>query len=115
MKEYVSNVKFILNNYSNGVLMYIDKLRNYKKDRKKLEKISSDKMKDGIDLFNKISGLNVSVELSSLWANRRKKIKQELNEKEVDQDDGGSKETDPNNNGSDDNGDISSTSNQQNV
>ena len=31
--------------------MYIDKLRNYKKDRKKLEKISSDKMKDGIDLF----------------------------------------------------------------
>ena len=51
VKEYVSNVKFILNNYSNGVLMYIDKLRNYKKDRKKLEKISSDKMKDGIDLF----------------------------------------------------------------
>ena len=41
----------LLNNYSNGVLMYIDKLRNYKKDRKKLEKISSDKMKDGIDLF----------------------------------------------------------------
>ena len=51
VKEYISNVKFILNNYSNGVLMYIDKLRNYKKDRKKLEKISSDKMKDGIDLF----------------------------------------------------------------
>ena len=51
VKEYISNVKFILNNYSNGVLMHIDKLRNYKKDRKKLEKISSDKMKDGIDLF----------------------------------------------------------------
>lgn len=71
--------------------------------------------KNGIDLFNKISGLNVSVELSSLWANRREKIKQELNVKEVDQDDGGSKETDPNNNGSDDNRGISSTSNQQNV
>ena len=67
--------------------------------------------KESIDLFNKISGLNVSVELSSLWANRRKKIKQELNDKEVDQDNGGSQETDPNDTGSNDNGDISSTSN----
>ena len=66
--------------------------------------------KNGIDLFNKISGLNVSVKLSSLWANRREKIKQELNDEEVDND-GGSQETDPNNTGSDDNRDISSNSN----
>ena len=67
--------------------------------------------KNGIDLFNKISGLNVSVKLSSLWANRREKIKQELNDEEVDNNDGGSQETDPNNTGSDDNRDISSNSN----
>lgn len=68
--------------------------------------------KNGIDLFNKISGLNVSVKLSSLWANRREKIKQELNDEEVDNNDGGSQETDPNNTGSDDNRDISSNSNE---
>ena len=65
--------------------------------------------KDGIDLFNKISGLNVSVELSSLWKNRRKKIQQELNDKEV-VNDGGTQETNSNNSGSDDNRDISSVS-----
>lgn len=68
--------------------------------------------KNGIDLFNKISGLNVSVKLSSLWANRREKIKQELNDEEVDNNDGGSQETDPNNTGSYDNRDISSNINE---
>lgn len=63
--------------------------------------------KEGIELFNKISGLNVSVELTSLWKTRREKIKQEL--------DGGGEndpqETDRNDTGSDDNGDLPSNSN----
>ena len=68
--------------------------------------------KDALEIFNKFSGLNVSVELSSLWANRRKKIDQELNNKEVDSNDGGSQETNQDDTGSNDNGDISSTSNE---
>ncbi len=64
--------------------------------------------KDGIELFNKISGYNVSVRLSSLWANRRVKIQQELKEG----DDDGSQEIKSSDTRSDDNGDISSTSNE---
>lgn len=63
--------------------------------------------KEGIDLFNKISGLNVSVELTSLWKTRREKINQELEGGAND----GSQETNQNNTGSDDNRDLSSTSN----
>ena len=65
--------------------------------------------KEGIDLFNKFSGLNVSVDLTSLWKNRREKIDQEM---EVDDNGGLEKNPDPNDRGSDDNRDLSSVSNQ---
>lgn len=64
--------------------------------------------KEGIELFNKISGENVSVDLTSLWKNRREKIKQELNNEGGESD--GKKEDNPNNTGSDDGRDIPSDS-----
>ena len=67
--------------------------------------------KEGIDLFNKISGENVSVELTSLWKNRREKIDQEL-KNEGGEDNDGSKENNPNDNGSNDTGDIPPISNE---